>query len=90
MAKYKSYFPVLYGKMASAEFKRRIENLYPKLGIQTMSQAAALFAYAPDAQLLSFYRTGVAQRAQIILNLLEAIPEENLNNLIEEISNNGK
>lgn len=87
MVSFKSIAPILYGKMAYAEFKERIEKLYPKLGIQTMSQVAALFAYEPDAQIASFYRTGVAQRSQIILNLLEAITEKDLNNLIEKIAN---
>ena len=89
MVNYRSYFPVLYRKITYAEFIERIETLYPKLGIVTMTQAAAVFGYKPDDQLKCFYRTGVGLRAQIILNLLEAIPKENLNDLIQEIAKNG-
>lgn len=89
MAIYKSYYPVLYRTMTYGELKNRVEKLYPKLGITTMTQAAGLFGYTPDDQFKCFYRCGVNQRAQVILNLLEAIAEEDFNNLIEGIENNG-
>ena len=86
---YKDNFTKLYSTLTYQQFIPRVKKLYKRLEIHNMYQASGLFGYNPNAAFLSFRRTGVSSQAQIILRLLEAIPEDTLNKLIKE-TNDGR
>ncbi len=81
-------FPKLYNaSMSYNDLKKRLEKIYKKLNIKNIHQAAGVLGYSPYRAMISFKTSGVSPQAQIILQLLEAIPEKELHSLIKEINN---
>lgn len=66
------------------EFTNRLKKIFPKLKISTLYQAAGLFGHAPYDKFQCFLKCGASSRVQIILKLLEAIPEKELHQLFED------